>query len=115
AIVLNSAHQGATATLSGSSGGSFQYYLVHYPGNNSTLSVSVTYASLSGVPPSAEGFSVYNGSTLEATARAADDGHGIQAATWTYQDPNPATFGIQVFNYAPGSNVSYTIYQVGSQ
>jgi hypothetical protein len=115
AVVLNSGHQGATQTLVGNSGGANQYYLVNYPGNNSTLSVSVTFTSMAGVSPSAVGFNVYDGSTLKATARPVDDGHGIQAAIWTYTDPNPATFGIQVFNYAPGATVSYTIYQVGSQ
>lgn len=115
AVVLNSARQGATQTLVGSGGGANQYYLVHYPGNNSTLSISVTFPSLAGVSPSAVGFNVYDGSTLKATARPVDDGNGIQAAVWTYTDPNPATFGIQVFNYAPGATVNYTIYQVGSQ
>jgi len=115
AVVLNSARQGATQTLTGSGGGTNQYYLVNYPGNNSTLSVSVTFKSMAGVAPSAVGFNVYDGSTLKATAHPVDDGNGIQAAVWTYQDPNPATFGIQVFNYAPGATVSYTIYQVGSQ
>jgi len=115
AVVLNSGRQGATASLNGSPGGAFGYYVVNYPGNNSNLAVSVTFTSLTGTPPSAVGFNVYNGSTLEATANPYDDGSGVQAAVWTYQNPDPASFGIQVFDYAPNSAISYTIYQVGSQ
>jgi hypothetical protein len=116
AIVLNSARPGATATLAGNSGGAFHYYLVQYPGSQSQLAIAVTYtSSLGGINLDALGFNVYNGSQLVTTSHPADDGFGVLAAEWRYADPNPATFGIQVFNYAPGTSVSYTIYQVGSR
>lgn len=115
AIVLNSAHQGASETLAGNNGGAFNYYLVNYPGSQSQLNISVTFESTGGAPDSALGFKVYNGSTLQATAYAADDGTGVQSASWGYQDANAATFGIQVFNYASNTTAAYTIYEVGSQ
>lgn len=115
AIVLNSARQGATESLTGGSGGAFNYFLVNYPGQQSRLAISVTYSSLAGISPDAVGFNVYNGSALEATVRPVDDGTGTQSAVWIYQNDAPATFGIQVFNYAGGTNLSYTIYQIGSQ
>lgn len=115
AIVLNSARQGATGTLTGNRGGAFNFYLVNYPGNQSPLSISITYDSLGGASPSAVGFKVYQGSSLVATVNPSDDGTGVQSAAWGYQDPNPTTFGIQVFNYAQDATVRYTIYQVGSQ
>ena len=115
AIVLNSGRQGATGSLTGNGGGSFNYYLVNYPGSNSQLSIAVTFGNTSGVPASGLGFKVYNGSTLQATAMAQDDGNGVLSAVYTYTDPNPVTFGIQVYDYAPSNSVTYTIYQVGSQ
>jgi len=115
AIVLNSARQGATGSLTGNGGGAFNYYLVNYPGSNSTLSISVTYGNTAGVPSSGLGFKVYNGSTLQATANAQDDGNGVLSAVYNYVDPDAATFGIQVYDYAPNNSVTYTIYQVGSR
>jgi hypothetical protein len=115
AIVLNSTRQGATETLTGNSGGAYNFFLVNYPGSQSQLAVSITYDSLGGVSSNAVGFNVYNGSTLVATVNPSDDGTGVQSGEWRYQDPSAATFGIQVFNYAPNATVSYTIYQVGSQ
>ncbi|HVC32650.1 MAG TPA: hypothetical protein VNL16_03985 [Chloroflexota bacterium] len=115
AVVLNSARQGATETLQGNSGGAFNYFLVNYPGSESQLSISITYSSLDGAPDHAEGFAVYSGSSLQATVNPSDDGTGVHSATWGYSNASAGTFGIQVFNYAPGTTVSYTIYQVGSQ
>lgn len=115
AIVLNSARQGATETLVGDRGGAFNYFLVNYPGNQSQLAISVTYRNLNGATTDQLGFKVYNGSTLVATVNPMDDGNGLFSASWPYQDPDAATFGIQVFNYAQGVSMPYTIYEVGSQ
>ncbi len=115
AIVLNSARQGASGSLTGNSGGSFNYYLINYPGSQSPLSVSVTFGNTAGVPSSGLGFKVYEGSTLEATVNAQDDGNGVLSAVYNYQDPDATTFGIQVYDYAPNNSVTYTIYQVGSR
>ncbi|MGH2457428.1 MAG: hypothetical protein ACRDIY_01010 [Chloroflexota bacterium] len=115
AVVLNSARQGATGSLTGNGGGAFNYYLVNYPGSNSQLSISVTYGNTAGVPASGLGFKVYDGSTLQATANAQDDGNGVLSAVYNYTDADAATFGIQVYDYAPSNSVTYTIYQVGSR
>ncbi len=115
AIVLNSARPGATGTLTGNRGGAYNFYLVSYPGNQSSLNLSLTFSSLGGASPSAVGFNVYQGASLVATVNPIDDGTGVQSAVWSYQNPDPTTFGIQVFNYAQDATVSYTIYQVGSQ
>ena len=115
AIVLNSARPGATETLTGNGGGAFNDFLVSYPGNQSQLSMSVTYDSLGGASPTAVGFNVYDGSILVATATAADDGSGVFSAIWNYQNADAKTLGVQVFNYAGGATTAYTIYEVGSQ
>jgi hypothetical protein len=115
AIVLTSARPGATATLGGNRGGSYNYYLVSYPGNMSTLDVSVTYRGTVTSALSNWGFQVYQGSTLQATVTAANDGNGVFSATWSYQNQNPTTFGIQVFNFDPTTTANYVIYQVGAQ
>jgi hypothetical protein len=115
AVVLNSAQSGASESLAGASGGSFDYFLVSYPGNNSSFALSVTYSQTGGAPDQALGFNVYNGSTLVVTTNAADDGTGVQSGVWNYQNASAATFGVQVFNYASGTTVSYTLQQVGAQ
>jgi hypothetical protein len=115
AIVLNSARPGATGTLAGNHGGTYAFYLVNYPGQMSQFYLSVTYSQLNGAPDNALGFQVFEGAQLEATVNPSDDGTGVHSAVWTYQNQDPTTFGIEVFNYAPGATVSYTIYETGSQ
>jgi hypothetical protein len=114
AVVLNSATPGATATLAGNHAGAYNYYLVNYPGSNSILYVSVTYASTGGASDPQLGFNVYNGSTFVTVSHPGDDSTGVHSAVWQYQNANAATFGIQVFNYGDGANASYVINQVGS-
>jgi hypothetical protein len=115
AILLTSARQGATATLAGNRGGSFNFYLVNYPGNMSTLDLSATYRGTVTSSLSTWGFQVYQGSALQATANAANDGNGVFSAVWSYQNQNPTTFGVQVFNYDPTTTANYVVYQVGAQ
>lgn len=115
AVVLNSTRPGASETLAGSGGGAFNDFLVSYPGSNSAFDVAVTYQSTGGAAPSTLGFNVYEGSTLVATIHPLDDGSGVLAAVWSYSDPNPHTFGIQVFNYQSGTTASYSIYESGSK
>jgi hypothetical protein len=114
-IVLNSATPGATETLVGQASGAFNYYVVQYPGNNSALAISITAPSTSATSPGTIGFNVYEGSTLKATAHTADDGNGNQSGAWNFTDPNPHTYGIQIFNYAPGVTLNYKLYESGAQ
>lgn len=115
AVVLNSAQAGATGTIVGNSGGAFNYYLVRYPGNWSTLSLSITYFGSGGASMQALGFKVYDGANLVATIVPTDDGSGLVSGGFTYSEPDAKTFGIQVYNYAPGTTATYTLYQVGAQ
>lgn len=116
AIVLNSTRPGASESLAGNRAGAFDYYLVNYPGSSSPLAISLTLTSpLDGASPNAIGFNVYDGATLVATSTVSDDGTGVQSAEWRDSGTDPRAFGIQVFNYAPGTTISYLIYQVGSQ
>ena len=69
----------------------------------------------SGAPSRTIGFNVYKGTTLVATVNPTDDGTGLISGDWSFSDPNATTCGIQVFNYSQGVQVSYTVYQVGSQ
>jgi hypothetical protein len=115
AVVLNSATPGATETLVGQASGVFNYYLVQYPGNNSAFAISITAPSTSATAPGTIGFNVYEGATLKATAHTGDDGNGSQSGAWNFTDANPHTYGIQVFNYAPGVTLSYKLYESGAQ
>jgi|GEM_PF-1294104 len=115
AIVLNSARPGATSSIAGNRGGAFNYYLVTYPGANSAFAVSLTYQSTGSATNGLLGFKVYDGANLVTTITATDDGSGTVSGEWQYQNANPKTFGIQVFNYAQNTNASYVIYQIGSQ
>jgi hypothetical protein len=115
AIVLTSAQPGATGVLDGNRGGAYQFYLVTYPGNNSTFAVSITYQATGGASPEALGFKVYDGANLATTVVLSDDGTGTPSGVWTYQSQNAKTFGIQVFNYAANTTASYVLYQIGAQ
>jgi hypothetical protein len=114
AIVLNSARPGATATLAGANSGSFNYYLVNYPANSS-FNLSVTFTNPGGAQTAALGFKVYEGANLVATVPSYNNGTGIYPAVWTYVDPSPHTFGIQVYNYQSNTAATYTIYESGSR
>lgn len=118
--VLTSARMGATESLVGNAAGSFDYFRVTWPGSGSPLAISVTYASLAGIPSSNVGFDVWDGSTLLATVHPSPDANGVMAATWTYPtasttSPSAQPLLVQVFNYAPGTRVTYTIDQVGAR
>jgi hypothetical protein len=114
AVVLNSAQPGATETIVGNRGGAFNYFLVTYPGANSTLTLSITYSDLGAASDSTLGFKIYDGTKLIATINPSPDGTGTHSGWWTYTDPAVHTFGVQVFNYADGASASYVINQVGA-
>jgi hypothetical protein len=114
AIVLNSAAPGATETLVGQASGTFNYYLVQYPANSS-FALSITAPSTSAAAPGTIGFNVYDGATLKATVHTGDDGNGNQSGSWNFTDTVDHTYGIQVFNYAPGVSLTYKLYEVGAK
>jgi hypothetical protein len=115
AVVLNSATTGARETLVGNHSGAFNNFVLAYPGNLSQLSISMTEKSTGGAPTSAVGFNIWKGSTLLTTVNPTDDGTGVISGYWSYANSDATPLGIQVFNYAEGAAVSYTINQVGSQ
>jgi hypothetical protein len=114
AVVLTSATPGATETLVGRASGTFNYFLVKYPAN-STFALSITAPATSASSQGTIGFNVYDGSTLKATVHTANDGNGNQSGSWNFTDTVDHTYGVQVFNYAPGVALTYKLYEVGAK
>ena len=96
--------------LPGSRAGSFDDYVLAYPGGMAEVAVRVTFADLDPSFRNAVGFNVYGGDAF-------DRGQGEEKENGAYlefshQAEDPATLAVQVFNYSDRT-VAYTIEVIG--
>ena len=95
----------ASSTLSGSEAGSFSYFRIAYPGNDTDLRIRVTVAPYAVEMASAVGFNVYGpGGRVDTGVYQSDDGY----LEVTYQEDEAADLLVQIYNYG-SSTISYTI------
>lgn len=100
--------------LSGSTGGSFNYYKIEYPGNKSVVTIELRFAPADPVTRTAFGFNVYGPSGFfigRGLWIKEELGDGVLQLQ--YADENKATWLVQVFNYLPKGNVNYGIMAKG--
>ncbi len=100
--------------LSGSTGGSFNYYKIEYPGDQSVVTFELRFAPADPVTRNAFGFNVYgpNGYFIGRALWVKEElGDGVLQLK--YADQTKATWLVQVFNYLPKGHVDYGIMAQG--
>lgn len=95
-------------TLAGNRGGSFDYYVIHYPGDETVVNIRVDFAPGDPATLMAVGFNVYgpNGFFIGQGTAAGS------AKERMYSASAPETWLVQVYNYGDVT-VSYTIAAEG--
>lgn len=95
-----------SGSLVGSSGGAFDRYELSYPGDNSEVALTMTYAPDNSVISPGVGFTIYGPEEQEFVAQPTGD---PGERTVTLASEIAGTYLVQVHNYIEGLEVSYTI------
>jgi len=94
--------------LVGNPAGSFELYEIAYPGDESTLTISLSYWPADPVVASAFGFNVYGSNGFEG--KGVPTGNGDNGLlTLSYADDEATTLTVQVYNYTQGLPVSFLL------
>jgi len=103
--------QTVSGTLDGSSAGSFHYYAIPYPGDGSVVTVKMVFTPGDDVMRQIAGFNVYglNGASLGSGILSGEGETKAAARVFRYADHTAATWLIQVYNYAPGQAINYSL------
>ena len=114
AVRLTPQAASARGTIVGNAGGAFAFFGLEYQGNNEPITLSLPFKPGPGLTGSGVGLNLYRGSDLVATSaraggRTAEDG----IAYLTYSSDQAGYYGVQVYNYAPGITVEYTLHAMG--
>ena len=105
--LTNSAPVGGT--LAGSAGGRFVYYTIAYPGNSLDLRVQVVLSADSNLYNKGLGFRVYGPNGFEGQGDLQDGGY----LELNYNQSDPASLLVQLYNYYDGLNVPYSVTAKG--
>lgn len=100
-------------TLTGSSGGAIRFYNLDYAGNGADLKVTMSFTPRSSASDAAIGVQLYDGEALLATSNQVEETRHTAVDRLTYQGTTAATLGLQVFNYAPGHRIDFTVEVTG--
>jgi len=95
-------------SLVGNGGGAYAFYQFIYPGDGSTISLTLTTNNATPLNSGAAGVNVYQGST---TAAAGRDGPFTDLALFSSTTPGPVL--VQVFDYDPANNIAFTLTPKG--
>ncbi|MBI4320721.1 MAG: hypothetical protein HY675_19695 [Chloroflexi bacterium] len=111
AITLSLDASAARGSIPPAREGSFNYYLVSYPGNNRTVIITISADEAAGFSDGSVGFRVYKGAELAGTANSRlNDKGNKRIASLSLSQEEATTFGIQVFSWAAVSQLNYTIF-----
>lgn len=99
-------------TLTGDSGGAFSFYALDYAGGTD-LKATLTYSPPYPAGSPAIGLHLYDGETLLRTSNETDRSSSTVTHKFTYSGPGGATLGLQLFNYAPGHHIAFSIDLTG--
>jgi len=114
AVVLTAGSAAARGTVPASSEPTFHYFLLNYPGGSKDVRITVTAEENGAFADRLVGFNVYDGANLKATVYSHRDSTGkLRLASYTLNQSEAKTFGIQVFNWSRGAPVNYTIFVSG--
>lgn len=96
----------ASGTLVGNAGGAFDRYTLSYPGDNSEVDLTMTYAPDNSVISPGVGFIIYGPEGQEFEAQPTGD---PGERTVTLASDVAGTYLVQVHNYIDGLTINYTI------
>ncbi|MSQ23925.1 MAG: hypothetical protein EXR58_05180 [Chloroflexi bacterium] len=95
-------------TLVGDSDGAIRFYNVDYPGN-ATLTVTMAYAPPYLRSDKAVGVQLYDGDDLIAESHQVEKTTSSATQRLTYNGPAAAILELQVYNYAEGHRIDYSV------
>lgn len=96
----------ASGTLMGSAGGAFDRYTLSYPGDNSEVELTMTYAPDNSAISPGVGFTIYGPEGQEFVAQPTGDSSERRV---TLASEVAGTYLVQVHNYIEGLTIGYTI------
>jgi len=97
--------------IAGNSAGAFGYYWIDYQGNNEVITISMPFKPGPGLVGNGIGFNLYRGSDLVGASTIAYGRNPQEGVAYlTYGSDQPGPYGIQVYNYVPGTTADYTLY-----
>lgn len=105
-IPLTSPVQGS---LAGNSGGSFAYYQFSYPGDGSTVALTLTADNTVPLNTGSAGLNVYQGGALVATSGRYTDNSDL---TLFFSHSNDPAI-VQVYNYDPANSIDFSVSAQG--
>ena len=102
--------------LAGSHGGAFHFYPYHHSGGGRVVTIQLYFTPADPVAVTGLGFNLYgpNGYHIGASKLISTKG-GLGVAQLAYAESKPTEWQIQVYNYLPGTEMSYTIVVNGEQ
>jgi len=103
-----------SGVLAGNAGGAFAFYTVNYPGDSSVATIELQYAPADPVTNAGLGFNVYGSDgSLIGRGHPVQDTGGYGVLKLEYASSTEATWLVQVYNYIPDVNISYSIVTQG--
>lgn len=102
--------------LVGNRGGSFHFYPYHYDGGGRVVTFQLYFTPADPAAVSGVGFNLYgpNGFHIGKAKLTSTKG-GVGVAQLAYAEAKETEWQIQVYNYLPGTETSYTIVVNGEQ
>jgi hypothetical protein len=101
----------ASGTITGSGGGSYQYYTFTYPGSGQTGIVNLTVSPGDPLTSNAVGINLYQGSSRLASMNAVGPSPGVNSATFSSATAGPVL--VQVYNFRPNQPATYSFTITG--
>jgi len=96
-------------TLSGATAGKFHYFRFAYPGDDSTVAISLDVEPSDQVTGRSVGFVVYGPTFGREYARGGYNGPNAPTHSTTLQSTEAGTYLVQVYNYTPGTAITYRL------
>jgi hypothetical protein len=101
-----------TGTIAGNSGGAFDYYTLKLPGAGKLVTLRMTYGPEHAYADRGIGFNVYADNGKRVGHSRPVEGRATEMAL-TISTDFPAVYLVQVYNYFPGFQLSYSLWPEG--
>src|SRR5581483_603629 len=106
---MDAAHNTASDTLTGNSGGAYRYFAINYPGGGVPVPITMTAQPGFGTGGVATGFKVYGPTGFVGDAIVNDHSTTSSTYAFTIAHTIPGTYYVQVFNYIQGMPLSFQL------
>src|SRR5581483_1941510 len=106
---MDAAHNTASDTLTGNSGGAYRYFAINYPGGGVPVPITMTAQPGFGTGGVATGFKVYGPTGFVGDAIVNDHSTTSSTYAFTIAHTIAGTYYVQVFNYIQGMPLSFQL------